>query len=233
MSFEKISVPSVREQFVRDIENKILSGELQIGQRLPSARDLCELMGVSLTTVSTGIAELASKGFLDVKPRGGVYVADYIQNGTPETLFAIFRYNGGHLNPHEIRSFTETRIAMDPYVVKLVSQRAPDEAIQALAEDVEKIKACAEIPEACQLVTEFYRKLYQLTDNSVFSLIYKTTAEVQKGMYALYFEKNGLDLLKSSTAGLYEALVRRDWEAAAAMAVSSMESVLCGPSAIV
>ena len=29
MSFEKISVPSVREQFVRDIENKILSGELE------------------------------------------------------------------------------------------------------------------------------------------------------------------------------------------------------------
>lgn len=38
MSFDKISTLSVRETFVREIENKILSGELKPGDKLPPAR---------------------------------------------------------------------------------------------------------------------------------------------------------------------------------------------------
>ena len=38
MEFEKITVPSVREAFVQAIEDKILSGELKVGDRLPPAR---------------------------------------------------------------------------------------------------------------------------------------------------------------------------------------------------
>ena len=50
MTFNKISAPSVREIFVRQIENKILSGELKPGDKLPPARELCTIMGVSLAT---------------------------------------------------------------------------------------------------------------------------------------------------------------------------------------
>ena len=64
MAFNKITVPSVREAFVQAIEDKILSGELKVGERLPSARQLCSDMGVSLTVVNAGMSELASKGFM-------------------------------------------------------------------------------------------------------------------------------------------------------------------------
>lgn len=233
MSFEKINVTSVREQFVRDIENMILSGELQIGEKLPPARELCKLMGVSLTTVSTGITELSNRGFIEVKPRHGAYVADYIRNGTAETFFSVLRYNGGRLNPHEIRSFTESRIAVDPYVMRLVTKRAGGDAIAALGGVVEKLEACTGAEAACSLVTEFYQELYLLSDNSIFSLMYKTTVEVQKGMYMLYFEKNGLERTKATVRGIFEALKARDSARAEALALAAMDSVIHGESAIV
>ena len=62
MAFEKISVPSVREAFVQAIEDKILSGELKVGERLPPARQLSAEMGISLTVISAGMSELAAKG---------------------------------------------------------------------------------------------------------------------------------------------------------------------------
>lgn len=68
MAFDQLKTPSVRETFVRDIENKILSGELKIGEKLPPARALCGLMGVSLTIVNAGVSELVSKGFLRSSP---------------------------------------------------------------------------------------------------------------------------------------------------------------------
>lgn len=36
MEFEKTAVPSVRKAFVQAIEDKILSGELKVGDRLPA-----------------------------------------------------------------------------------------------------------------------------------------------------------------------------------------------------
>ena len=43
---------SVRQSFVQKLENKILSGELSVGEKLPPARELCHIMGVSLTVVN-------------------------------------------------------------------------------------------------------------------------------------------------------------------------------------
>ena len=232
MNFDKISVMSVREEFVRAIENKILSGELKVGDRLPSARELCTMMGVSLTSVTTGITELANKGFLKVKPRHGVYVKDYRKEATPETFFAILRYNGGNLNAHEIRSFTETRIAADPLVARLAAERASDEELVELPGLLEDFLSCGTIPEACEAVTALCYRLYQLSDNSIFTMMYKTTMDAQKGMYAMYFKKNGLQNAREVMKAVVEALVKRDSGTAGSLLLSSMESVISGPTSI-
>ena len=232
MIFDKISVTSVREEFVRAIENKILSGELKVGDRLPSARELCTMMGVSLTSVTTGITELANKGFLKVKPRHGVYVKDYRKEATPETFFAILRYNGGNLNAHEIRSFTETRIAADPLVARLAAERASDEELAELPGLLEDFLSCETIPEACEAVTALCYRLYQLSDNSIFTMMYKTTMDAQKGMYAMYFKKNGLQNAREVMKAVVEALVKRDSGTAGSLLLSSMESVISGPTSI-
>lgn len=232
MNFDKISVTSVREEFVRAIENKILSGELKVGDRLPSARELCTMMGVSLTSVTTGITELANKGFLKVKPRHGVYVKDYRKEATPETFFAILRYNGGNLNAHEIRSFTETRIAADPLVARLAAERASDEELAELPGLLEDFLSCGTIPEACEAVTALCYRLYQLSDNSIFTMMYKTTMDAQKGMYAMYFKKNGLQNAREVMKAVVEALVKRGSGTAGSLLLSSMESVISGPTSI-
>ena len=233
MNFNKISVPSVREEFVRAIENKILSGELKIGDRLPSARELCTMMGVSLTSVSTGITELANKGFLEVKPRHGVYVKDYRKDATPETFFAILRYNGGNLNAHEIRSFTETRIAADPLVARLVTERASDEELAELSDLARQFASCKKIPDACEAITALCYRMYQLSDSSIFTMMYKTTMEAQKGMYALYFKKNGLQDARELMNTVTAALAARDWQTASRLLLASMESVISGPTSLI
>ena len=95
MGFSKISTLSLTELFVQQIENMILSGELKIGEQIPPARELSIRMGVSRPVISAGVVELEKMGFVEVRPRQGVYVCDYRRKGTLETLVAIMRYNGG------------------------------------------------------------------------------------------------------------------------------------------
>lgn len=93
-------------------------GELKPGDKLPPAKELCELMGVSLTVVNAGMSELANNGFVETIPRRGTYIADYKKKGNAGTLSAIMRYNGGKLSSKEIRALCETRMALDLLVAR-------------------------------------------------------------------------------------------------------------------
>lgn len=64
-----------------------------------------------------GIVELENRGFLDVRPRVGTFVADYRRAGTMETLKSIMTYNRGRLRNEEIRSILEVRDALDKLAV--------------------------------------------------------------------------------------------------------------------
>ena len=66
MEFKKISAPSLRDLFIEQNEHMILSGQLKIGEKLPSERQLCEMMQVSRAVVNGGISDLEKKGFLIV-----------------------------------------------------------------------------------------------------------------------------------------------------------------------
>ena len=63
------------DQLYRHIVALIRSGELPAGEKLPSKRQLCEHLGVSLTTVERAYGLLTAEGYLDARPRSGYRVA--------------------------------------------------------------------------------------------------------------------------------------------------------------
>ena len=63
------------ETFIRDIENQILSGELKIGDKLPSEREMVEKMGYDTVAILGNPENYACYGFKNCK-RYNVYVGD-------------------------------------------------------------------------------------------------------------------------------------------------------------
>ena len=61
MEFQKLNAPSLKELFISELENMIISGRLPIGTKLPSERELASSMQVSRAVVNSGIAELEKK----------------------------------------------------------------------------------------------------------------------------------------------------------------------------
>lgn len=233
MAFNKITVPSVREAFVQAIEDKILSGELKVGERLPSARQLCSDMGVSLTVVNAGMSELASKGFVEIRPRHGSFVADYRMQGTTETMVAMMRFNGGDLNKRDARSFWESRTAVDPLIVDSVMARAGDEQLAKLTPIIEKLRTEEDQTAFCILITDFFQKIYELSDNSLMYLLYHSTVIPQRRLYARYIEKNGQALTLQYLEAIYEGIVSRNPEQAKRDMLAMANLALKGPTSIV
>lgn len=233
MTFEKISVPTVREAFVQAIEDKILSGELRVGDRLPSARQLCADMGVSLTVVNAGMSELANKGFVEVRPRHGSFVADYRMQGTTETMVAMMRFNGGDLNKRDARSFWESRTAVDPLIVDSVMARASNEQLEQLTPIMGKLRAEEDQTAFCVLITDFFQKIYELSDNSLMYLLYHSTVIPQRRLYAQYIQNNGRRLTLQYLERIYQGFMQRKPEDAKREMLSMADLALNGPTATV
>ena len=71
MEFERLYAPSLKELFVQQLQDRILSGDLPMGTKLPPERELCQQMRVSRAVVNSGVTELARQGFLEIRPRQG------------------------------------------------------------------------------------------------------------------------------------------------------------------
>ena len=233
MSGGKKSSLSVRQTFVQEIERQILSEELKPGDRLPTSRELCSKMGVSLTIVNAGVAELANKGFVEVKPRHGVYVKDYRTSGNPAILSSILQYNGGRLNAHDIRSFCETRAALDPMAAELAVERATEKDLEEWGKQLEQIRLEQDRKKLCALIPEYIYRLYRMSDNFLLTVLYHCTMEPQQRMYQQFIEKNGTDAVIRNAEEVFRYVSERNAAATAACMREAMRLPLEGTTAII
>ena len=210
MEFQKISAPSLHELFVDQLEHMILSGKLQIGEKLPPERQLAEVMQVSRSVVNSGINELEKKGFLIVKPRSGTYVADYRRKGTIDTLMAIMKYNGGRIRNEEIRSIFEIRLALDSLAARLCIDRISDEEIQLLFEKVEAIRTANSNRDAIQAAFEFQHEFALISGNTLVPLVFQSFYAPITTMWERFVELYGIETLYQRNYTMWSYIRNRD-----------------------
>ncbi len=217
MGFTKITTLSLTDLFVQQIENMILSGELAIGEQLPPARELSTKMGVSRPVISAGLVELEKLGFVEVRPRQGVFVCDYRRRGTMETLVAIMRYNGGALRQNEVRSLFETRDAMECLCMRLVIEKADIAELEALSPILDELRESTDCDEAAELVFRFHHELGVLSGNVLMPLLYYSFHPQSVYLWSIYCKRNGIQKMYELKLALYSALLNRDLEKAIEM----------------
>ena len=226
MGFNKITALSLTDLFVQQIENMILSGELAVGEQLPPARELSIRMGVSRPVISAGLVELEKLGFVEVRPRQGVYVCDYRRKGTMETLVAIMRYNGGALRQNEVRSLLETREAMESLCVKLVCERVNTGELEQLSPILDSIRDAKDPEEAAEQTFLFYHDLAVLSGNVLMPLLYHSFHPQGVYLWSLYCKRSGIQKLYQIKLRLYSALLNRDVDSALAQTRSIMQNAI-------
>ena len=113
MGFRQIQAPTLRELFVDQVIGMIFSGELKVGDRLPSERELSEQMHISRSMVHTGLEDLERMGFVRMEARRGNYIEDYARHGNFETLMALAKY-GGEIDHAIESSLVEARSSCVP-----------------------------------------------------------------------------------------------------------------------
>ena len=213
MGFTKINAVSLTDLFIQQIENMILSSELEIGEKLPTERELSVKMGVSRPVVSSGITELEKLGFVEVIPRQGVYVCDYRRKGSMETLEAIMRYNNGALRKGEVKALLEIRTACEQLCVKLVLENNSSEEIESvLGPILDNVGAAKDPDEAAECLFSFYHELAVMSGNVILPLFYYSFREQGKYLWSIFCKKNGVQKMYDLKMDFFSKLLNRDLE---------------------
>lgn len=232
MEFTKISTPSLKQLFVSQIERMILSGMLEIGQQLPPERELAEQMGVSRTVVNAGISEMVGKGFLEIKPRVGIFVTDFRRYGTVGTIVALMQCNGGILRKEEVRSILEIRLAFDRLAVQNLIDQTSEEELTTLEPYLEAIHNSEKPGEYAQALYAYHHELSILTQNTIIPLIYSSFKTPITHLWERYCRLYGGDILYQTTHTLYTLIKERKKSEAIAFIENYMHEIIHGPREI-
>lgn len=136
MTFETIRRSSAPEMVAEQIIGKITSGELTPGTRLPSQRDLAQMLGVGRSSVREAINALVVMGYLDPQQGRGTFINTELPSTDAgmEKLQAAFSA-GSIFDLMEARHLLECRSAA------LAAERADAEQIEKLKRIMKAVAA--------------------------------------------------------------------------------------------
>jgi DNA-binding GntR family transcriptional regulator len=108
----------IREQVVSNLRRAIIDGQFQPGERLIE-RELCELTGVSRTSIREALRQLEVEGLVENVPNKGIIV--------------------GTLTASEAEDIYQVRAVLEGLAGRLYAERATEEGIAALREAMHAI----------------------------------------------------------------------------------------------
>lgn len=228
MDFSKISAPTLKELFIKEIESRIISGKLEIGTQLPPERELAEMMQVSRTVVNAGIADMAKKGFLTIKPRSGTFVADYRREGTLETFVSMMGYNGGMLKKSEIKSILEVRMIMDTLAVQLAIPKIANDELEILKAIIENLRNSTTPERAAEWAYKFHHELSVISGNTFLPLIFSSSKFPVCSLWERYCRIHGIDSLYQNNYELFDCIARKDLDSAIASINRTIKTIIEG-----
>jgi len=137
-SFGPVSTRRTFEEAVQQIAEKIRSGDLHVGDRLPSERELAALMTISRPTLREAVKVLQEAGVLEVRrgQGGGIFVASEL---VPRELLRT-RWE---MRVGEVAGVLEARRLLEPRVAQLAAVHAAEEDFGAMQGTIERQRELA------------------------------------------------------------------------------------------
>lgn len=206
MKLKELVAPTMKELFIQEITKQILSGHVKVGEKLPTEREMQHQMKVSRTIINSGLSELARIGFVDIIPRQGAFVADYIRKGNIETLVAIMNFNGGNLDRHTFNSLMDYRSSTECECAYLAAKNRTPEDLSRLKTLYQQIIDENDPTTVAHLKVDFHHILYCATGNDIYPLVFNSFNKLSFTFNEIIFKNYGIESAYLSLPELIKAI---------------------------
>ena len=201
------------EIVVQHVRGLIERGELRPGDRLPAERELAVQLGVSRPSVRAGLRSLSAIGVLQTRHGAGTFITDGPPTLGSEPLSFLAALHGFTRD-----EMFEARRALEVGVAGLAAERANDEQIATIAEEITGMFAALDDPQTFLIHDiRFHRSVAEASGNPILASLVEMVS-------ALFYEQrrktaqHGRDLKESAHLhrAIYHAIRAHDAKRASA-----------------
>ncbi|GHB29765.1 FadR/GntR family transcriptional regulator [Salinicola rhizosphaerae] len=158
---------SLSRQIAQQLESLITQGRIEVGDKLPTESQLCDMFGVSRTAVREAIAHLKSMGLVETR-RG---IGTRVLRAAPERPFPVRQISATTVE--DILHILELRMTLDSQAAALAaSRRDPDDLAAIKAAHADFLAACDSGGQARHEDYAFHRAIVAATHNPFFVSLY-------------------------------------------------------------
>jgi DNA-binding FadR family transcriptional regulator len=138
--FTKVRQVRAFEGIIQQVEAAIVQGNLTVGERLPSERELQEMLDVSRNTLRESLRVLEQKGLIEIRQgsRGGIFVKEINADSMAESLGLFVQSQRITLE-----QISEFRQDLEGLVTRRAALRADSKAMSEVARLLEKAEDLA------------------------------------------------------------------------------------------
>src|SRR5882757_1180284 len=188
----------VADQILDDLRERILTGELPNGSRLPAERELAGQYGVSGATIREAVRVLTTIGLVDVRHGTGTFVT-----AEPDTMIGMSIASVVRLQGVGAREVLGLLGALNRHAAQEAVVRATDSEIASLREAAERLAVIDDIDRTAENLRAFMRRLSEMSHNALLVPLCRLLADVQVEL-ALALSGGRLGEWRRVTGGLSE-----------------------------
>ncbi|WP_088815320.1 MULTISPECIES: FadR/GntR family transcriptional regulator [Listeria] len=159
----KIERTTLSKQVYTFIEEKIHSGEWQVGDKIPSEKHLMEDLKISRNTLREAVQALSQMGLLEVRQGNGTFVV------ANSPLQAVLQER---VSKSSLLEIFEARHALESEIVALACARRTEADLESLYALVKKCQQAANIDEFIQADMALHHTMALCSKNELLTDIY-------------------------------------------------------------
>ncbi|WP_409525116.1 pyruvate dehydrogenase complex transcriptional repressor PdhR [Nitrincola sp. MINF-07-Sa-05] len=165
-----MAYPSVKQSKISDVimlkmEEMILEGTLQPGQKLPPERELAVQFEVSRPSLREAVQKLAAKGLLISRQGGGTYVSENLGGSFSDPLLELFRNHPEA--QYDLLEFRHALEGVSAYYAAVRSTAADKKILRERYEDLQRYHEQKAFDKEVQADVEFHLAIAAATHNMV------------------------------------------------------------------
>ncbi len=205
-SLRVTAAPTLREQVGDRIREAIASGRFAPGERLVE-RELCELTGVSRTSLREALRELVAEGLL---------------TRLPNRVLAV-----RVISPREAEEIYQIRAALEGLVVRLFIRVVTDAQLASLGRDVDALAEQFDADEPEPFLTikdQLYDRMFEMAKNEeLHAMLRQIYARVRRLRCASIESKPRRQEIIGQVRALFDAFRARDEELSVSLAIANVQ----------
>jgi GntR family transcriptional repressor for pyruvate dehydrogenase complex len=160
MEYKKITVLKSHEIVLENIKQQIITGQLAVGQKLPSVVEFAELFGVGRSTMREALSALKAMGWLNIQHGGGTYVSASIPQQADED--DVFQ------KAESIHELLQIRLILETGSARLAANNRTSEDLVALQSILEQMRIhMSDEVRSEQADVDFHLMIAKATHNSL------------------------------------------------------------------